>query len=65
MIAVFNAHEAQVKAVIPAVNLLVHQAKEEWPPLCAFLGVPVPETPYPRTHSKDEFFVSMQKTDDM
>ncbi|NNC37915.1 MAG: sulfotransferase family protein [Acidimicrobiales bacterium] len=65
MIAAFNAHEAEVKAVIPANNLLVHEAKEGWPSLCAFLGVPEPVTPYPRTHSKDEFFVSMQKADDM
>lgn len=65
LIAAFNAQEVAVIAAIPADRLLVHQAKDGWPPLCAFLGVPVPSTPYPRTHSKDEFFESMKKADDM
>ena len=65
LIAVFNAHEAAVKAAISAERLLVHSAKDGWEPLCAFLGVPVPEGPYPRTHSKEEFFESMKKADDL
>ncbi len=65
LIAVFNAHEAAVKAAIPADRLLVHSAKDGWEPLCAFLGVPVPEGDYPRTNSKEEFFQHMTKADDM
>jgi len=65
LIAVFNAHEAAVKAAIPAERLLVHSAKDGWEPLCAFLGVPVPEGPYPRTNSKEEFFEHMKKADDL
>lgn len=60
IIAAFDAQEAAVKAEIPADRLLVHQAKDGWGPLCAFLGVPVPETPYPRTNSKQEFFDLMK-----
>ncbi|MCC5884820.1 MAG: hypothetical protein JJT88_00125 [Gammaproteobacteria bacterium] len=52
----FNAHEAAVKATIPAARLLVHQAADGWAPLCAFLGVPIPDTPYPRSNSREEFF---------
>lgn len=60
VIAAFHAQEAAVKAEIPASRLLVHQAKDGWAPLCAFLGVPVPATPYPRTNSKEEFFELMK-----
>jgi hypothetical protein len=28
-------------------RLLVHSAKDGWEPLCKFLGVPVPDVPYP------------------
>ena len=65
LIANFLAHEAEVKAAIPADRLLVHSAKDGWEPLCAFLGVPVPEGDYPRTNSKEEFFQHMTKTDDL
>ncbi|MEH6409237.1 MAG: sulfotransferase family protein [Hyphomonas sp.] len=65
IIAAFHAHEAAVKAAIPAERLLVHSAKDGWEPLCAFLGVPVPQTPYPRTNSKEEFFEHMKKADDL
>ena len=65
LIDVFLAHEAEVKAAFPPGRLLVHQAKDGWEPLCAYLGVPVPETPYPRTNSKEEFFTHMKKADDM
>jgi hypothetical protein len=60
VIAAFHAQEAAVKAEIPASRLLVHQAKDGWGPLCAYLGVPVPATPYPRTNSKEEFFELMK-----
>ncbi|MEO1965344.1 sulfotransferase family protein [Hyphomonas sp.] len=65
LIANFLAHEAEVKAAIPADRLLVHSAKDGWDPLCAFLGVPVPEGDYPRTNSKEEFFQHMTKADDL
>lgn len=60
VIAAFRAQEAAVKAEIPSSRLLVHTAKDGWEPLCDFLGVPVPATPYPRTNSKEEFFQLMK-----
>ena len=65
IIAAFEAHEAAVKASSPAERLLVHSAKEGWAPLCAFLDVPVPDEPYPRTNTKEEFFEHMKKADDL
>lgn len=65
VLAAFHAHEAAVKAAIPSDRLLVHSAKDGWQPLCAFLSVPVPETAYPRTNSKEEFFQLMKGASDM
>jgi hypothetical protein len=52
----FNAHTAAVKSAIPAKQLLVYQVKDGWEPLCAFLGVPVPSEPFPRTNDRGEFW---------
>ncbi len=53
--AVFERHNAEVKAAFPADRLLVFEAKQGWEPLCAFLGVPVPATPYPNVNDTAEF----------
>ncbi|WP_300392316.1 sulfotransferase family protein [Henriciella sp.] len=65
LIKAFEAHEASVKAAFPDDRLLVHSAKDGWEPLCAHLGVPVPDGPYPRTNNRDEFFQHMKDADDM
>lgn len=52
----FSAHCAAVKAAIPASRLLVYQVKQGWEPLCAFLDVPVPDTDFPRTNDRSEFW---------
>lgn len=56
LVAAFEAHIAAVKATIPAAQLLVYQVKEGWQPLCDFLGVPVPEGPFPRSNDRGEFW---------
>ena len=43
----YEAHNAQVKAHVPADRLLVFNVKEGWAPLCAFLGKQVPNEPFP------------------
>jgi len=54
-IEVFNAHNAEVRRAIPPERLLVYEFGQGWEPLCAFLGVPVPETPYPKVNTTDDF----------
>ena len=39
---------------LPPERLLVYSPKQGWEPLCAFLGVPVPDGPFPRVNSRDE-----------
>lgn len=56
VIASFERHNAQVIATIPPERLLVFEAAQGWEPLCAFLGLPVPDVPFPRTNSREEFW---------
>jgi hypothetical protein len=56
VMAAFERHNAEVRRTIPADRLLVFEAAQGWEPLCQFLGVPVPEEPFPRTNSREEFW---------
>ncbi|KAK3944593.1 P-loop containing nucleoside triphosphate hydrolase protein [Diplogelasinospora grovesii] len=40
----------KVKEMVPKDKLLVMDLKEGWQPLCDFLGVPVPDEPFPRAN---------------
>jgi len=53
--AVFRDHEEEVRRSIPAERLLVFDVREGWEPLCAFLGVPVPDGPFPRLNDAEQF----------
>jgi hypothetical protein len=52
----FKSHNEAVIDVIPANRLLVFEVKQGWSPLCNFLGVPVPDTEFPRTNHREEFW---------
>jgi hypothetical protein len=54
-IAVYKAHNEAVKRGLPPERLLVYDVGQGWQPLCEFLGVAVPDAPFPRTNSSDEF----------
>jgi hypothetical protein len=51
----FRNHDAEVKATIAPERLLIYEVGSGWEPLCAFLGVPVPDEPYPSENSRAEF----------
>jgi len=53
MIEGFHAYQQAVRAALPADRLLVFSARDGWEPLCAFLGVPVPDEPYPNLNSRE------------
>ncbi len=55
-IAAFRKRLADVKATVPADRLLVFDVAQGWEPLCAFLGVPVPDTPFPHRNTTTEFW---------
>ena len=47
-------HNDRVRNSIPAGQFLEHGLGDGWDPLCAFLGVSVPDKPYPRSNSTSE-----------
>lgn len=51
----FLAHNERVRAVIAPERLLEMDITEGWAPLCAFLGVPVPDVPFPRANDRASF----------
>jgi hypothetical protein len=54
-IAVFNAHNDEVRRTVAREKLLVYESGEGWEPLCAFLDVPVPAKPYPKVNTTGDF----------
>ncbi len=55
-IAAYRANNQKVRDTIPAERLLVFDVADGWGPLCRFLQVPEPGTPFPRSHPRDEFW---------
>lgn len=55
MTSAFTRHIEQVQAAFPADRLLTYRVADGWAPLCAFLGRPVPEQPFPRDNSSADF----------
>ena len=51
----FRRHTEEVKAAIAPERLLIYEVGEGWDRLCKFLGVPVPDEPYPSENSREEF----------
>lgn len=51
----FNEHNEEVLRTVPKEKLLIFNPSEGWEPLCNFLGVPVPNVPFPTSNKRDEF----------
>lgn len=67
MINAFKDHNAEVERTIPKDRLLVYDVKQGWEPICRFLNVPVPSTPFPQRNSREEMsalMASHSTTDD-
>jgi hypothetical protein len=54
-IAVYERNVARVLAEVPPGRLLLHRLGDGWGPLCAHLGLPVPDVPYPSANSTASF----------
>ncbi|MCB0184855.1 MAG: hypothetical protein KDE31_11350 [Caldilineaceae bacterium] len=57
----FKAWNAEVQATVPADKLLVFEVKEGWEPLCNFLGVPVPDEPFPHVNDRAEMLTRVSR----
>jgi predicted naringenin-chalcone synthase len=53
---VFERHSREVSSRIPADRLLVYDIREGWEPLCEFLEVPIPVTPFPHLNDRSSFW---------
>ena len=51
----YEEHREEVLAAVAPERLLEFRASDGWEPLCAFLGVPVPDQPFPRTNDSASF----------
>ena len=53
--AFYERHNEQVRREAPADRLVDWQARDGWEPLCKALGVPVPDEPFPRVNTREEW----------
>jgi hypothetical protein len=53
--ASFEKHNETVKREVPKERLVVWSADQGWGPICAGLGVPVPDEPFPKSNTREEF----------
>lgn len=51
-IAHYHRHIEDVKASVPPEKLLVFSVDQGWQPLCDFLGMPMPDTPFPNVNDR-------------
>lgn len=54
MVDYFERRNDEIQRAVPADRLLVFEAREGWLPLCDFLGLPVPDTEFPRINQREE-----------
>jgi len=52
-IARYNAYTEEVIAAVPPEKLLVFKVSDGWAPLCAFLGVAMPNEPFPNLNDRE------------
>ncbi len=55
MMRAMEAFNLEVQENVPSERLLVWSVAEGWEPLCEFLEVPVPETPFPHLNDSKVF----------
>lgn len=55
VMAAYEAHNAAVRTAIPPERLFEYQPGHGWSPLCAALGLPEPDQPFPHTNTREEF----------
>jgi hypothetical protein len=54
-IKVFEEHNAAVRAEVAPDRLLEYRVTQGWGPLCDFLGVPAPGSPFPKVNDTASF----------
>lgn len=60
----YRRHYAEVRAAVPPARLLELDLDDGWAPLCAFLGRPVPDVPFPRRNPREEHLARVRRRQD-
>ena len=60
-IARYNQHIEEVKAAVPAEQLLIYSADQGWQPLCQFIGTPIPDTEFPNVNDRASLKKSLKQ----
>jgi len=60
----FERHYCHVRATAPRERLLEWQPSDGWAPLAAALGVEVPDEPFPRTNTREEYAAALERMPD-
>lgn len=50
-IGIFECHNAAVRKAVPRERLLEYDVRQGWKPLCDFLGIAVPDKPFPHLNA--------------
>ncbi len=56
----YRANEAAVRKLEAKGQALVFSVRDGWAPLCRFLDVKAPDTPFPKTNARADFFSSVK-----
>lgn len=63
MVDAYERHNERVRELVAPDRLVEWRPGDGWAPLCAALGVPVPDEPFPHVNSTAEFQGSMRSED--
>jgi hypothetical protein len=55
-LAAYRRRTDEVREALPASRLLIFDVAEGWEPLCSFLGVEVPDEPFPHHNLRADFW---------
>lgn len=53
---IFQRHQLQVAGAVAPQQLLIYDIRDGWEPLCEFLQVAAPKTPFPHLNSREAFW---------
>jgi hypothetical protein len=59
--AFYERHNEHVRREAQAGRVLDWQARDGWEPLCQALGVPVPDEPFPRVNTREEWLARAER----
>ncbi|KAL6717844.1 hypothetical protein ACLMJK_003929 [Lecanora helva] len=54
----YKQHYEEVRKLVPPENLLTYKVGEGWEPLCKFLELSIPDTPFPTGNDQESFWKS-------